>query len=332
MARRVAGGRSRRKARAAAAPRHDQQRQQRAVRARLLEMVAAVVKQVVEAALEAEVTALLGRARYARRARAPLRPTGARCHKCQQGWARQCYRAGGYRRSLLTTLAAVVIRVPRVACRCGGVVAVPFTTVGRYERSWGDVQERARQLAGLCLSLRDAGEVLALDNEQPVARSTLHGWVQQAATLAAALRAGPLTTIPAVVQLDGLWVKLMYRTGEQYTDTRGRKRARVQRVTVPLLVAYGVDPVRGERWILDWELGDAENQASWQRLLERLHARGLHATAGLALFVHDGSGGLEAALAEVAFGPGVLPRQSLPGAQPATSTLPSQRGCNRATG
>src|SRR5215210_6049288 len=31
-----------------------------------------------------------------------------------------------------------------------------------------------------------------------------------------------------------------------------------------------------------------------------------HAAAGLALIVHDGSAGLEAALAEVAFGPGVL--------------------------
>jgi transposase-like protein len=112
--------------------------------------------------------------------------------------------------------------------------------------------------------------------------------------------------IPAVVQWDGLWVKLMEPTGETYQDAQGRQRARVRRVRVPLLVAYGVDPVRGERWILDWAVGIAEDQASWQGLLERLHARGLHATAGLTVLVSDGSAGLEAALAEVDLGPGGL--------------------------
>jgi hypothetical protein len=154
------------------------------VRAQVLQEVTGVVQRVVEAALEAEVTALLGRARYARREQAPLRATGAPCNRRQHDWARKFYRAGGYWRSLLTTCAVVRIRVPRVACRCGGVVSVPFATVGRYARSWDDLQERARQLAGLCLSLRDSREVLALDTGQPVARSTLNSWVQQAAALA----------------------------------------------------------------------------------------------------------------------------------------------------
>jgi len=183
---------------------------------------------------------------------------------------------------------------------------VPFTTLGRYARSWDELQERARQLAGLCLSLRDAREVLARDNGQPVARSTLSGWVHQAAQVAEALRAGPLEPGPAVLLCDGLWLKLMEATGETDRDASGRQRPRMRRRKVPLLVAYGVDPVRGERWIVDWEVGEAEDQASWQRLLERLHTRGRHATTGLELIVHDGSAGLEAALAEVDFGPGVL--------------------------
>jgi len=185
-------------------------------------------------------------------------------------------------------------------------VPVEFATLGRYERVWGDVQERARQLAGLCLSLHDAREVLAWDNGQPLACSTLQGWGHQAAPLAAALQQGPLARVPPVVLLDGLWVKLMVETGARYRDRQGRDRPRVRREKVPLLVAYGVDPATGERWILDWERGVQEDEASWRGLLERLWARGLRADAGLALFIHDGSAGLEAAFGLVSFGPGVL--------------------------
>src|SRR5688500_14958142 len=164
MAARVARGGRRRKARVAAAARERQQAQQQVVRARLRQELARLVERVVEEALEAEVTALLGREAYARRATAPQRATGARCNRCQQDWAPKFSRAGSYRRTLLTTAAAVVLRVPRVSCSCGGQVAVPFTTVGRYERSWGELHERARQLAGLCLSLQDTREVLAWAN------------------------------------------------------------------------------------------------------------------------------------------------------------------------
>jgi transposase-like protein len=287
--------------------RRDQRRaQQQTVRRALGEQIATVIRTGIEAALEAEMTALVGRAKYARRATAPLRATGARCSRCGQDWARRWVRAGHYTRTLLTVLAAVVVRVPRVACICRGTVPLEFATLGRYERVWGDVQERARQLAGLCVSLRDMRELLACENGQPVACSTLQGWVQQTAALAAAVQQGPLQRVPPVVLLDGLWVKVMVETGERYQDRQGRNRPRVRREKVPLLVAYGIDPTSGERWIVDWERGAREDEASWKQLLERLQARGLRADTGLELFIHDGGSGLEAAFGLVAFGPGVL--------------------------
>ncbi|MBI2939594.1 MAG: transposase [Chloroflexi bacterium] len=88
-------------------------------------------------------------------------------------------------------------------------------------------------------------------------------------------------------------------------DKRGRRRKRYKLRKFPLLVAYGVDPVSGQRWVLDWERGEDEDAASWQRLLERLLERGLDAEHGLALFVHDGSAGLEQAFELVYFGEGV---------------------------
>jgi hypothetical protein len=185
-------------------------------------------------------------------------------------------------------------------------VPLAFATFGRYERAWGDLQERARHLAGLCLSLRDIREVVAVETGERLAWSTLSPWVHEAAALAAVLRGEPLARVPPVVLLDGLWIKVMVETGERYRDRRGRDRPRVRRDRVPLLVALAVDPPTGERWVLDWVVGREEDEASWRHLLERLHARGLHAASGLVLFVHDGSSGLEAAFGLVDFGPGVL--------------------------
>ncbi|MBI4492887.1 MAG: hypothetical protein HY690_08860 [Chloroflexi bacterium] len=58
-------------------------------------------------------------------------------------------------------------------------------------------------MAGLCLSLQDSRAVLALDHGQPLARTTVQGWVQQAAALAKTVRTGELERVPGVVRLDG---------------------------------------------------------------------------------------------------------------------------------
>lgn len=304
MAARVARRAKRRKAATVAAARR--RAAQRQVRAELRVEVERAVKATVERALEREVAALVGREKYARRATAAWETTAARCSACGASWSTRFWRAGSYRRTLLTVAAAVELRVPRVGCLCGGTVPLAFAALGRYERGWGDLQERARELAGLCLSLADAREVLAADSGHPVACSTLSGWVTQADGLAEALREGPLERAPAVVMLDGLWVTLLEPTGAWFVDRAGRRRERTRRRKVVVLVAYGVDPTTGERWVLDWERAEREDEAGWRRLLERLHGRGLREDAGLALVIHDGGGGLEAALDVVHFGRDVL--------------------------
>jgi hypothetical protein len=265
-----------------------------------------VVRDVVERALAAEVTTLLGREPYERRRSATPERTAGSCSRCQQGWTTRLWRAGSYERTLLTISASVRIRVPRVSCICGGTVRVEFGTLAPYERSWGDVQAWARELSGLCLSLGDTREVLAQVSGRAVARSTLNGWVHQTAELATALRRGPLTRVPSVVMFDGVWITLLESTGEDERDAQGRRRAKKRRRKVVLLVAYGVDPASGEHWVLDWEQASGEDEASWRRLIERLHQRGLRTDAGLTLLVHDGSSGLDAALDTVHLGPGLL--------------------------
>ncbi|MCC7107616.1 MAG: transposase [Chloroflexi bacterium] len=114
----------------------------------------------------------------------------------------------------------------------------------------------------------------------------------QTANLATPAQQGRFERIPGVVMLDGIWLKVLLPTEEEFIDRKGRPRKRMKLRKYPVLVAYRADPHRGERWILDWERGEEEDQASWQRLLERLEKRGLDAAHGLRLIVHDGGAGL----------------------------------------
>ena len=285
--------------------RGERQQQQRRLQREVGEAIRQVVREVFEQALQDEVTALLGRAKSERRDARDLTVVEASCNKCKAQYRYRFYRDGTYERGVLSLDTWVEIKVPRLSCDCGGVVDFEYVHLEPYNRFWFDLEERGRELAGLCVSLRDSVEVLARGNGQPIGIATLNSWVNQAARLAEAFHKGQFERVPAVVMLDGLWLKVLLPTDEEYVDKRGRRRKRYKRRKFPLLVAYGVDPVSGRRWVLDWERGEDEDAASWQRLLERLLERGLHAERGLAMFVHDGSAGLEQAFELVYFGVGV---------------------------
>ena len=286
----------------------DQKRRREAqgkLQRRIKEAIARAVEETLEEALQGEVTELLNRAKGERRNLRDLTRVEARCNRCKTRYRSRFYRDGFYPRGLLTLDVWGDIQVPRISCVCGGMVDFEFVHLVPYGRLWFDLEERARELAGLCLSLRDSVQVLAWGNGQPVSIGTLNRLVNRTGELAKAFRSDPLDRVPAVVMLDGIWLKLLEPTGEKYTDKRGRVRQRLKMRKFPLLVAYGVDPVSKERWILDWDQGREEDLESWRNLLMRLQARGLSAKAGLKLFVHDGSVGLGKALELVYFGDGV---------------------------
>lgn len=285
--------------------RKDRREKQRRVQRKIDEAIIEVVRQSIETALQEEVTQLLGRRKGERRNLHDVTVVQACCNRCRNNHRRYFYRAGYYERGLLSFEVWAKIKVPRVSCVCGGMVDFELVHLAPYNRRWFDVEERARELAGLCVSLRDGVEVLAWRNGQPLSIATLNKVVNQTADLAETFHSGPLGRVPAVVMLDGIWLKVLEPTDEEYIDKKGRRRKRTKMVKFPLLVAYGVDPVTGERWLLDWERGRDEDEASWRKLLERLLARGLHAERGLELFVHDGSAGLEKAFEMVYFGHGV---------------------------
>jgi len=285
--------------------REQRHKQQRRMQRQVDEAVGVAFRQAIEQGLVDEVSELLGRAKHEQRDLGDATVVKACCNRCQVRSRREFYRAGFYSRGIVSFAVSSQIRVPRVSCICGGMVDFEFEHLEPYNRLWFDLEERARQLAGLCVSLRDSVEVLAWANGQLLAIATLNQRVNQTAELVAAFHQGEFERVPGVVMLDGVWLKVLLPTDDEYVDKQGRRRKRSKRHQFPLLVAYGVDPVSGERWVLDWERGESEDQPSWQRLLERLLERGLTAERGLRLFVHDGSAGLDQAFELVWFGKGV---------------------------
>jgi hypothetical protein len=93
---------------------------------------------------------------------------------------------------------------------------------------------------GYCLglSLRDLQEVLYETPGEVVSLSACHRLVWEAATHVKALQSAAIEAPPAVVIVDGLWVKIAYSTGEYQQDAQGRRRAvkcQEKRVTLSAL-------------------------------------------------------------------------------------------------
>lgn len=259
----------------------------------------------IERLLNAEVAELLGRPAHEWGDRTEQVEVNACCNDCgrkQRGWFR---RNATFPRSLVMEGVVIDFRVPRVRCHCGGTVDLSFSVFVPYARVSEELEGRLLEAVALGLTLRQVGAVTAPANGGPLAKSTINARVLEVSRLADAFHKGALERVPAVVLVDGIWVKVMEETGERYLDATGRDRPRVRRKKIGLLVAYGVDPATGEWWVLDWERAEQEDAASWERLLERLRERGLAAGNGLRLIVSDGSDGLRAALEMVDLGPGV---------------------------
>jgi transposase-like protein len=125
-----------------------------------------------------------------------------------------------------------------------------------------------------------------------VSLRTLNKRVREMARLAPDWQEKTLEDIPPVVRVDGLWVTLMFDTEETKKDSLGRQRVVKQGRKVPILVAQGVWPERGQQAIVAWVIGDAEDEQSWEALLTQMYERGICPQRGLCLLVADGSAGL----------------------------------------
>jgi len=253
--------------------------------------------------LDAEVTTYLGRRKGQHRRSLCATESPLLCPVCARHATLDFVRNGHYERTLLTMWGGLHLTVPRVECVCGHCPPIPFAVLDRYDRVWSDLDATILQYTALALSLRSVSAVLEMQNGQVVSIGAVHRRIVGVVVLAAREMEQPLADVPPVIMLDGLWGTFMADSGQRKQDKRGRLRMVKRRQMVPLLVAYGVDPETGEKRLLAWVRGTTESADDWERLLSKLHGRGVHYEVGLRLFVHDGSSGLEAALEMVDFGP-----------------------------
>jgi transposase-like protein len=102
-----------------------------------------------------------------------------------------------------------------------------------------------------------------------------------------------------VVRVDGIWITVMFTSGETQIDQIGRIRLVKQAKKIPILAAQGVWPTTGRTQLLAWMRADGEDIASWQKFLEALYEAGLTPENGLALLVSDGATGFRPAYENV---------------------------------
>jgi transposase-like protein len=250
------------------------------------------VVEEIEKRLAVEVREWLSRSRHKRRGVLGHRRSRAECGRCGSCRAADFSRNGYRPRQLVTGFGVLNFRLPRVRCRCGGSVRMPFSTLKPYQRIWHDVVEQVGRWADLGLSLRQMQGEIGDQLHTQVGLRKLNQIVHQVEHPVEM----PFRSVPPIILLDAIWVTLLKPTQQQQKDSL--KRQRIQKIgeKVCVLVAIGIYPQTGRWGALGWSLADSESQAAWERLLVRLENRGVYRERGVELFIHDGGKGLIAAL------------------------------------
>jgi putative transposase len=221
--------------------------------------VRAVLRRLVEVALEDERTERLQAARHERTP------------------ARRGHRNGTYTRDLHTTLGVIEdLEVPRVVMP-DGTSPGEWQTIDRYERRTYELDRLIGQLFLSGVSARNLERVSKDLWGKSVSRSTVSRVTETFEDEHKAINETPVPSEARYLFLDGQNHKVATELG-----VRGRQ----------LLAAFAILKDGTER-LLGYRLADAESEEDWGLVLDDLKARGLRS---IELIVVDGAGGLEAAL------------------------------------
>jgi putative transposase len=258
-----------------------------------------VVGRCLEETLETELNRQLGRRRYRRRRHSKRQGIERRCSRCGSHQRQDFRRNGHYSRHLDTRWGRVALDVPQVQCVCGGNVPISFRTLRPGQRVWDDLAVEIRVEYQRGLSYRQ----IKMDLDERLASSvglrTLNQRVLQVVPEGIPSTPLGIGEAPPVVRLDGIWITVMFPTGQTQCDRSGRQRIVKRAKKVPILAAQGVWPLTGKTTLLAWTRAEGEDEASWQKFLEQLYDAGLTPENGLVLLVADGGKGLRAAYENV---------------------------------
>jgi len=193
----------------------------------------------------------------------------------------------------------VLINVPQVCCVCGGNVRTSFQTIRSGQRLWDDVEIELQVQYSQGISYRQIQEDWERRTGDRFGLCTLNRNVLTSVASDLPSPQWNRSQVPPVVRLDGIWITVMFATGQTQKDRLGRVRMVKKAKKVPILAAQGVWPVTGETRLLTWSRANGEDTDSWQSFLEQLYEAGLTPANGLELLVCDGGTGLLAAYENV---------------------------------
>ena len=241
------------------------------------EAVVATTQQVIEQALEAELSAYVGAERYE-----------------HLPWGREAEqtRSGCYRRELITQYGCIAdLRVPKLR---KGNAALEWQTIRRYQRCWGPFLDQQVMNYCLGLSLRDLQESMYITLGEVLSVASCNRIVASVGQRAEAFKTQPLEAPPPILLVDGMWIKIAYPNGKMTVDTQGRRRAVKRKQKRVMLSALGVWP-DGHWEIVHWQIAAGENETTWKTFFGQLSAKGLTEET-TKLVVSDGAQGLEKGL------------------------------------
>jgi transposase-like protein len=239
--------------------------------------VVATTQSVIEGALEEELTTYLGAERY---------------EHLPWGRGPEQTRSGYYERELITQYGRIAdLRVPKLRQGNGDL---EWQTISRYERCWGPFLDQQVMNYCLGLSLRDLQESIYTTLGEVLSVASCNRIVTSVGQQAEAFKTQPLEAPPAIILVDGMWVKIAYPNGEMRIDSQGHRRAVKRKRKRVMLSALGVWP-DGHWEIVHWQIAEGENEQTWKTFFGQLYAKGLTEET-TKLVVSDGAAGLETAL------------------------------------
>jgi hypothetical protein len=238
------------------------------VQRQLQEVVLGAIKPRLSEFCEEELTVKLGRGkRESRRVGGQAREIEWQCGHCGCRDANHFTRDGHYRRALETGWGHVEgLQVPMVECQCcGHDVVCTYAILEKYRRFWLDLAQQVLIGLGLCQSLRQMSQQWSARLRSSVGLRTINERINQLEPLLRQARSEPITDVPAVVQFDGIWLRVQTQTDTIKLDKRGRKRKKRKGKKMVVLVALGLwTDGSGKREILDWQVADGESKAAWE--------------------------------------------------------------------
>ena len=262
-------------------------------------MVVWMAGRVLEESLETELDRFLERAKYVRRKRSKRKESGVYCSKCRSHQRQDYRRNGHYQRQLALRWGRVTVNVPQVKCQCGGNVRLEYRTIRPRQRIWDDLEMEIQAEYGQGLSYRQIKVDLDQRLQSSVALSTLNRRVLWLGSNEGSCMRWRKGEAPPIVRVDGIWITVMFASGETRKDKAGRNRLVKRGRKIPILAAQGVWPTTGHTQVIAWMRADGEDATSWQRFLEMLYEAGLTPENGLAMLASDGGTGFRAAYENV---------------------------------